>query len=311
MSMHAVIAAAVALAVVADEAKGPDAPIGETELPPDAVMFDGYGGNVTVVRAGGRIVMTDVFFPEAAPALMNRIQVRFGATPDLLVNTHAHADHIRGDAVAGDYGITTAAHVFTRQRVSERRWSKRREEWIEARPEAEWPTVTFETRATLHEGGGVELIHMPHAHTGGDTVVHFVDANVVAAGDIFWNGVWPIIDVDAGGSIDGVLAALDDIAALAGPEGAVVPGHGPASTANGVLSYRNALTTMRELAAAAIAAGEARDDFIARDPFTELQPDWKAWFVTSADVAEMVYDSLAAPVEEEAVEEEPVGEETP
>ncbi len=166
------------------------------------------------------------------------------------------------------------------------------------------PTETYFTRdykvSTFFNEEGVQIVHVPNAATDGDSFVFFRGADVIAAGDLFNMDSFPIIDVEAGGSIDGVLAGLNAILKLAIPEfrteggTMVIPGHGRLSDSADVGYYRDMLTIIRDQVQALIDEGLTLEQIIEKRPAfgyeARFGKDTGAW--TTAMFIEAVYRSL-------------------
>ena len=282
------------LALQAAEAPpGPEDGLETTEFGPDSFMVEGFGGNATVIATPQGVVLVDSMMRPASEALLALVEERFDEPPRLLVNTHFHGDHSRGNDVFNAAGVLTIAHDAMRARITVRRYSELSERWIEARPDAGWPAASYSHALTLHWGEErITLQHLPAAHTAGDTVVRAEAANVISTGDIFVHGVWPIIDTHAGGGVDGTVEALGAIIAMADDDTRIAPGHGPAAGRADVIAFRDRLVRFREITLAALADGVSREAFVASDPFQAVAPDWRAWFIHSGDLAGIYYDDL-------------------
>ena len=153
--------------------------------------------------------------------------------------------------------------------------------------------VTFTDAITFHwNGDDVRVYHVPPAHTDTDSIVHFVKADVVHMGDVFFNGSYPYIDTSSGGRVDGVIEAADR--ALAGTGGATrfIPGHGPVGSRADLQAYRDMLKTVRDRVAALKAAGKSRDEVIAAKPTADHDAKWGGGFMKAEIFAGILYDSL-------------------
>ena len=114
-------------------------------------------------------------------------------------------------------------------------------------PKGALPVVTFTDAVTFHlNGDEIHAFHVPPAHTDGDAIVHFRTANVVHMGDLFFNGMYPFIDVSTGGSIDGMISAAERVLGMIGAETKVIPGHGPVAGRSELTAYRDMLVGVRE-----------------------------------------------------------------
>jgi glyoxylase-like metal-dependent hydrolase (beta-lactamase superfamily II) len=258
-------------------------------------MLTGQGGNIGVSSGpDGVLLIDDQFAPltekiQAAVATFSDGPVRF------VLNTHWHGDHTGGNENLGEAGAVIIAHDNVRARMSVEQFMKAFDRKVPASPPAALPVVTFSTDATLHlNGQDIHIFHVEPAHTDGDSIVHFRTANVLHMGDTFFAGRYPFIDLGSGGSIDGVIAAVDRGLALSNAETRIIPGHGPLSNREGLESYRNVLATVRERVAKSVAAGQSADEAVATGPSGEFDAAWGGGFVKPEAFVRTVYASLKA-----------------
>jgi glyoxylase-like metal-dependent hydrolase (beta-lactamase superfamily II) len=160
-------------------------------------------------------------------------------------------------------------------------------------PTGALPVVTFSDRVTFHwNGDELRVIHVDSAHTDGDAIIYVVGANVLHAGDLFFAGMFPFIDVSAGGSIDGLISAVDTVLAMVNDETEIIPGHGPLSNAEGLRAYRNLLVTVRHRIGEMIEDGKSRDEIVAAKPTGEFDKEWGGGFIKPDDWVGLIYSSL-------------------
>jgi len=153
--------------------------------------------------------------------------------------------------------------------------------------------ITFQESITFHLNGiEVEVFHVESAHTDGDAIVHFKNRGVIHMGDIYFNGSYPFIDLASGGSVDGVIAAVDRVLALPSKPTTIIPGHGPLSNRTQLVSYREMLSTVRERVAAGIASGQSAGEVIASRPTSRFDSRMRAGFITPDAFTRTVYQSL-------------------
>ena len=257
-------------------------------------MLTGAGGNMAVSAGGdGVFLVDDQFAPltEKITAAIREIQdepVRF------VVNTHWHGDHTGGNENLGEAGAVIVAHGNVRQRMSVEQFQKMRDRTIPASPEGALPVITFTDALTFHlNGESVHVFHAPPAHTDGDSVVHFQGADVLHAGDIFFNGTYPFIDIDSGGSIEGMIEAQERILSLCGDDSVIIPGHGPIANAADLRKTRQMLTTVRDRVRNAIASGMKLEELIASNPLADLNGEWGGGFIEPTQMLTIVYADLS------------------
>jgi len=199
-----------------------------THVAGNVYMLEGVGGNIGVsIGTDGVLMVDDQFEPlnEKIQAAIDRLST---ADVKYVLNTHWHGDHTGGNAPLAQAGATIIAHDNVRERLSTEQFREIFQMTDAPKPKDAWPVITFDDSVTVHfNAERVDVIHLPSGHTDGDSVVYFRESNVVHAGDHFFNGDFPFIDLDSGGTVKGymknVQTLINDI-----PEGAkIIPGHGP------------------------------------------------------------------------------------
>lgn len=257
------------------------------------VLF-GAGGNIGVsVGEDGVFIVDDQFAPltekiKAAIAELSDKPIRFA------INTHFHGDHTGGNENLGREGTVVVAHDNVRIRMAAGSFIKAFNNRTEPQEGFALPTVTFNDQASLHlNGEQTRMHHVSNAHTDGDSIVHFEGSNVVHMGDTFFNGRFPFIDVDSGGSVDGVIATANKVLAFVDEGTRIIPGHGPVSDKTGLMMYRDMLVTVRGRVAELKSAGSSLEDVVAagvvddfKETFSAGGEQWPAAFVS------FVYNSL-------------------
>ena len=158
------------------------------------------------------------------------------------------------------------------------------------------PVVTFGDGVTLHVNGeAVTAYHLRHAHTDGDSIVHFEDSDVLHLGDVFFNGMYPFIDRSSGGSVQGMIAAVQFAETLCGDHTRVIPGHGPVTDCAGLAAYRGLLETARDRVSELLDRGIGLDEVLAAKPTADTDEQWSWSFIGAADFVTFVVQSLQEP----------------
>lgn len=262
---------------------------------PGIHMLVGRGGNIGVsTGADGIFLIDDQFAP-----LHDRIVAAVAAIQPgpigFILNTHWHGDHTGGNEAFGSGGALIFAHAAVRARMRSEQFVVAFDRHVPPSPPSALPVVTFTRDLTLHlNGQTIRAVHVPAAHTDGDVAVHFVEADVIHAGDVFFAGRYPFIDLSSGGSIDGVIAAASGILESAGEGTKIIPGHGPLANRDDLLRYRDLLLLARERVATALAAGMELSEIVASDPLGDQDPSWGSGFITADGFVKIVYASLTA-----------------
>lgn len=253
-------------------------------------MLIGKGGNVGVfVGDDGTFVIDDQFAP-LTEKLMTAIKAVGGDAPRFLINTHFHGDHTGGNENFGNKGALIVAHDNVRERLAN--GSMIEAFGMETPPAKDpaLPAVTYSNNMHFHiNQDNVSIVHAPNAHTDGDSFVHFEKSNVVHAGDIFFNGFYPFIDAQHGGSLTGTIAAVDAILALSDVDTKIIPGHGPLADKPQLQVYRDMLQTAYSNLSALKNEGLSVDDAKARQPLAELDALWGGAMFSSDRWLEIIY----------------------
>lgn len=266
----------------------------EKIAPGVAVLF-GAGGNIGLSHgADGNIIVDDQFAPltdkiVAAIATLDPDPVRF------VINTHWHFDHTGGNENFGKRGAVIFAHDNVRTRMEAGQFMAAVNQRIPPAPGAALPVVTFADGVTMHlNGDTLHVVHVAHAHTDGDALVHWRRANVLHMGDTFFlRESFPFIDLGSGGSIDGLIAATGRALAMTNAASRIIPGHGPVATRADLAAYRAMLVDVRGKVAAGIAARRTKAQIVASKPAASY--GMPSGFIKPDGFVEAVYDSLRKP----------------
>lgn len=257
-------------------------------------MLEGPGGNIAVSAGEDGIFMVDDQYAPLTPAIgeaIARIQegpVRF------VFNTHWHGDHTGGNENFGASGAIIVAHDNVRTRMSTEQFLEFFQRTVPPSPDGALPVITFGADVSFHlNGEAVRAFHVPHAHTDGDAIVHFPASGVVHMGDVFFNGTYPFIDTASGGSVRGVIMAVERVLPLLDEETRIVPGHGPLAERAELVAYRDMLATVAGRIDAAIAEGKSLDEVLAGAPTADFDARWGGGFIDPPTWVRMLYADLS------------------
>lgn len=258
-------------------------------------MLVGPGGNVGVsVGDDGAMLIDDKFAP-LAPQLEEAVLALQGGKIRFVLNTHWHGDHTGGNEALGAAGAVIFSHANARLRMSEDQWNPFFQRTTKAQPARGLPIVTFEDGLSLHlNGQDVDVRSVGPAHTDGDAIVVFRQANVIHMGDVYFNGLYPFIDLASGGSVDGMIRAVEIGLSRSDEESKIIPGHGPLSDREGLERYGEMLRAVRDAVFAQIASGKTVEEVIASQPSRAYDARLGGGFVSPEDFARMIYQSASA-----------------
>ncbi len=257
-------------------------------------MLEGNGGNIGVSYGeDGVLLIDDQFAPlsakiRTAVAALSKKPVRF------VFNTHWHGDHTGGNEPMAEAGALIVAHDNVRKRLSVEQFISLFDQKIPPSPAKALPVVTFSTTVAFHiNGDDIEAVHLPAAHTDGDAVLRFRKANVIHAGDCFVNGRYPVIDVDSGGSVDGLIAAQQRIVEMADGQTKIIPGHGPLGDKASVQAAHHMLQTVRDRVHKLLAQRKSVDEIKAAKPTADFEDQWGKGAIKGEMLVQMIARSLS------------------
>ena len=230
----------------------------------DFYTLDGQGGTIGVLTGPDGVFQVDGQFAPLSDKIAAAVrQVSNGNTAKFLVNTHVHGDHTGGNANFARLGATIMARPELRDRLAA----------TPNTPELALPKITYDNQVTLHmDGETIELIPIRRAHTDGDTLVHFVNNDILMTGDYYRSLGYPNIDRNNGGSLAGMLRGLAITASLAGPNTKIIPGHGPTVDRNAVITHRDMILVLRERVEKMIREGKSQDEVLAAKVTSDYDP---------------------------------------
>jgi len=265
----------------------------------DAVyVLQGGGGNVGVCVGDDGILLVDAKLVSQADAVRAALARFDGPSAELrskqpryIFNTHFHGDHIGGNRAFGQHA-TILAHANVRKRLATGgEFGKRH---IEPEPAVALPVIAFEQSASVFfNDEEIRAVHFPRAHTDGDIAVFFVNAQIAHLGDLFFNGIFPFVDLEYGGDVETltqhIAALIDQLPA----DTKIIPGHGPVATLDDLKAYHRMLVETTDSVRTRRSAGMSLDQISAEG----LDPQWASWewsFVPAQRWIETVYWSLEA-----------------
>jgi len=264
-----------------------------TKVTDGIYMLEGSGGNLGVsVGEDGVFLIDDQYAPltdkiVAAVRAINEQPIRF------VLNTHWHGDHTGGNENLGQAGALIVAHDNVRQQMSVEHFFELWDRTSPPSPAGALPVVTFSDAVTFHiNDDHVHAFHVEPAHTDGDSMVHFREANVLHTGDVFFNGIFPFIDVSTGGSVAGMIAACEVALKLADESTKIIPGHGPLADRDDLVAFKEMLSGVEQAVAPLVRQGKSLEEIVAADPLAPWVETWGKGFLTPEQFLTIVYQGM-------------------
>jgi glyoxylase-like metal-dependent hydrolase (beta-lactamase superfamily II) len=293
---------APAPAPAAPPTPGPDDKFAKVEIKVQKVagnvyMLQGEGGNIGVLTGDDGIVIVDDQFAPLATKIRAALKGISDKPIKFILNTHWHGDHTGGNAAFSSDGSIVAQENVRKRLIEGRPKFEMAGISLDATPPAPkeaLPVVTFEDNVSLHvDGEDIRAVHVPSGHTDGDVIVYFPKANVVHMGDDFITTGFPFADAGSGGSVRGMIAALDKVVAMLPADAKVIPGHGELSTIEDV---KKSAATLKDIVA--ILESEVKKkktvDQIKAAKVLAKYDDLGKGFIKTDMLIEMIYKELTA-----------------
>jgi len=252
-------------------------------------MLEGMGGNIGVSAGPDGLLMVDDQFAPLAEKIRAALKTLGAGQLRFVLNTHFHFDHTHANPVFGREALIVA-HANARRRLASD--VNVLGQTYKALPKEGLPVVTYETALSLHfNGEEIRVVHFPAGHTDGDSIVFFTGSNVIHMGDDFFAARFPFVDVDNGGSVEGLARNVAEVIARAPAGVKIIPGHGPLSTVEDLRAYHSMLVETTEAVRARLRAGRTLEQAKAEG----LPAKWATWgtgFVNTQQWIETIYRSL-------------------
>jgi len=244
------------------------------------------GGNIGVSAGPDGIVLVDDKFAPLAPKIEAALKTISDKPVRFVINTHYHGDHTSGNSAFGAKS-TIIAHENTRKRMAAGRGTEE-----PPAPAVALPIITFEHRVSVHlNGEDIRAIHFPNGHTDTDVVIFFTKSNVVHMGDDFFNGIYPFIDSDGGGSAKGLIANIEKLLGEIPADAKIIPGHGKVATAKELREFLAMLKETTAIIEAGIKANKTADQ-LKKDKVLAKYERWAKGFFKNEDFIDLLYKDL-------------------
>lgn len=270
-----------------------DGKIVPQQVAPQIFMLSGEGGNIGVfIGEDGTFLIDDQYAP-LTEKIVEAIKSVGGDYPKFLINTHYHGDHTGGNETLGKGGTLIFSHDNVRERLRTGSFLSAFDMKQAGLAREGLPVVTFSEDISFHlNGDTIHAIHVPSAHTDGDSFIQFKVANVIHTGDFFFNGFYPFIDVHHGGTLKGMITAVDEVLSLTDDNTKIIAGHGPLGDKAQLAAYREMLGIAFERLSKLKAAGKTAKEAAAAEPLADLEATWGKGLFTSERWIELIYSGV-------------------
>ena len=267
-----------------------------TNLGHGVYLLGWQGGDSLILVGDDGVLLVDTSVEQMGDKIKAAIAKVSSKPIELVINTHAHADHFGANEALAQGGAVIVGHVNLRERMAKGQHIAAFNQTIPPSPPAALPTITYAESMTLHfDGETIQLLHPHNAHTDSDTLVHFERANVIhASGTFGGDGSYPFFDMSSGGSLAGMIDAEEKMLSLADENTRIQADEGdPASTAS-LRACHDALVTIRGRVQKLIDEGKSEDEAVAAKPTLDLDARFvrPGGFLTGDAFTRMAYQSL-------------------
>ncbi len=258
-------------------------------------MLIGQGGNIAISVGEDGVFMIDDQFARLTPKILKAIKTVSEKEIKFLLNTHWHGDHTGGNENMEKEGAVIIAHENVRKRMSTDQFQKERNRTIKASPKGALPVITFTKDLNFHfNGESIYAFHVHNAHTDGDAMVYFGNSNVLHMGDTYFQGKYPYIDLDSGGSAQGYIDAIKKALLIIDDDTKIIPGHRNLSSKAELKEYLAMLEEIKTNILIEINSGKTEDEVTNNMELTRKYDNlnYGDWFISGKAIRKTFYKSL-------------------
>ncbi|WP_440121141.1 MBL fold metallo-hydrolase [Tenacibaculum sp. Ill] len=260
------------------------------KLTENIYVLKGQGGNIGVFVEENGVFMIDDQFAPLSKKILAAIKTITDNPITYLINTHWHGDHTGGNANFQKEGAVIVSHENVRKRMSIDQVVRGKKK--SASPKEALPVITFSEDIQFYIGEEPILItHIHNAHTDGDALVYFGNSNVLHVGDAYFQGKFPYIDIDSGGTIDGYIKGVENMIMIADDDTKIIPGHGNVSSEKELKVYLSMLKDLKSTISSEIKKGRSLEEVKSNSSITEKYKSYNGW-ITEEKIKEAIYKSL-------------------
>ncbi|NER18234.1 MBL fold metallo-hydrolase [Spongiivirga citrea] len=285
----------LALTFSISKAQQKEVTITSEKLSDNTYVLFGRGGNIGIQTGEDGVFMIDDQFANITPKILEAIRKLSDKPIKFLQNTHHHGDHTGGNENIAKEGAIIVAHENVRKRMANN--TKNRDGSPRAVIKSALPVITFKEDVAFHfNGEDIMVFHVHNAHTDGDAIVYLAGSNVLHMGDTHFNGRYPYIDINSGGSVEGYINANKKALMIINDDTKIIPGHGPVGSKTSLEAYIKMLEEITANAKAKIVSGASKEDFIKDASITKKYDDkgYGSGFINSERMRVTLFASLTA-----------------
>jgi cyclase len=242
-------------------------------------------GNIVVLSGADGLFLIDSMYGQMHDKIMAALAKISTQPIRYLVNTHLHGDHTGGNEAMAKLGAVIISHENMRKEMAQ----------APNTPAGALSTLTYTDSLTLRfDGEEIFIYHPEPAHTDGDSIIYFRHANVMHVGDVPSSLRYPNIGVTDGGSVDGMIAAAQQVMRIANPQTKIIPGHlGPVVGFDEIKQQLVMFVAVRDRVAAAIRAGKTQAEVVASKPTADFDQGRMGGAITPDRFVTLVYQDLS------------------
>ncbi len=282
------IATALFAGAAAASAQDVATEVSVTEAAPGVYMLggaNGFSSSMALIVGEEKVVLVDDGMAPITADLVATVDELSGRSIDFVVNTHVHGDHVGSNASLAEDGAVIFAHHNLRKRLVE--------DPGPAGGVGGLPVVTFADGVHFHlNGEEVHVFHVAKAHTDGDAAVHLMGSDVIIAGDLFFNYMFPFIDLDSGGTVGGYIAGIERLIKMADEDTVIIPGHGELASRADLETKVAMLKDARSRVEALVLEGMTADAVVDANPLADYHDTWNWGFITTERMTRTLYRDL-------------------
>jgi len=254
--------------------------ISVTPLRDKLSLLSGAGGNIVILEGPDGLLMVDSGLSDSTAGILAQTDKMGKGQVTQLFNTHWHTDHTGSNVILGQKGAKIIAQENVKTRLAKGQYMEFFKRKVDPMDPAGLPSETFKDKGKIKFAGETaQYEHLPPAHTDGDSVIHFHNANVFHGGDLLFNGMYPFIDYGSDGSLEGMAENAHKIVKMVADDTIIIPGHGPVGKKGSVKEFADMLSGCLDIFKKQLAEGKTLEQMQADKPFAQYDVKWGGGFM--------------------------------